>query len=206
MNKEGTLYRGYGLLKWGILISALHINFDTKIAGFQIIPEFIGLAMVMFAVRFMNKNGGERYFKKIEKETVYLQILSVVQFVSGLILFYTINNNSLVTQALVIASFLYQVVVFTDILNVTVKLYKDNNDMQAADKLRKNRIMAIKLSMALAILWAASVAPGLRTILGYAVSTLSLLFKLWLSMLIDNVLRKELSFKSEENKDSLGNS
>ena len=91
-------------------------------------------------------------------------------------------------------------------MNVTVKLYKDNNDMQAADKLRKNRIMAIKLSMALAILWAASMAPGLRTILGYAVSTLSLLFKLWLSMLIDNVLRKELLFKSEENKDNLGNS
>mgnify|MGYP000814354252 CR=1 FL=1 len=38
---------GYNQIKWGILISIIHIYISTELGGFEIVPAFIGYFLIM---------------------------------------------------------------------------------------------------------------------------------------------------------------
>lgn len=37
---------GYNQIKWGILISIIHIYISTELGGFEIVPAFIGIFLL----------------------------------------------------------------------------------------------------------------------------------------------------------------
>ncbi|MBE5940261.1 MAG: hypothetical protein E7266_07675 [Lachnospiraceae bacterium] len=192
--------KGYNLIKWGILLSALHINVSIWIFGVQIIPSFIGLIMIAVAIGSMYKAGGARYFKNLKSSSVKLVIVSVIQFVVGLLFGYENVSGfmNLLSPAMLLLTFLYETMVFADLLNMTVRLYKDNHEIKKADKLRKDRMLYIKLSLVLAVIYGLSMIPALSIWLNYSCMILTLLMKLWLSLMLQNTSKTNLIFKEDE--------
>ncbi len=191
---DSEVAKGYNLIKWGVLLSALHININVKWFGIQIIPAFIGFIMIAVAVNKMNNSGGERYFGKIKNEAVLLVVLSLVQFGVGMLFGYADVKGiqDILSPAFVLMVYMYELVVYSDLLNMTVKLYKDNNEIKSADKLRKDRRLFVKLGMALAIVYGLAMIPHVSFFVNYACVTLTLVLKIWLSLIIQNVPRKML--------------
>ncbi len=185
---ENVVSKGYNLMKWGILLSGLHINIHTAVGGLQIIPSFIGFAMVAYAINMMYKAGGARYFEKLKKDAVTVTVAAVVLFVWGLLFGYVL----VVSQAMTIIAFLIELLMYADLLNMTVRLYKDNNEIKSADKLRTDRITFIKAGMGLAILHAAAMIPALNQWLNYSCVTLMFVYKIWLSLILQNVSKKNM--------------
>ncbi len=194
MQDAGIISKGYKLIKWGLLISALHINLHFKIGGIQIIPSFIGFIIIFLGIRMMNKNGGERYFDKLSRSSLYLCIVSALQWIWGFLFTYT----SVLSRAIIVLVFLVELLLYADLLNMTVRLYKDNNEIRSSDKLRKDRILIIKAGMGLAVVYSLSIVPKLSVFLDYTCVTLMLVFKLWLSLILQNVERKMMIFKHDE--------
>lgn len=186
--------KGYKFIKWGVLISALHINIHLKVGGIQIIPSFIGFVIIAAGINMMNKKGGERYFAKLVKSSVTLFVVSVLQWIWGFLFTYT----SVLSRAIIVAVFLIELLMYADLLNMTVRLYKDNNEIKAADKLRNDRILIIKAGMGLAVIFSLSIVPKLSMLLDYTCVTLMLVFKLWLSLILQNVYKKSMVFKHDE--------
>jgi len=206
---ENSVSKGYNILKWGTLITALHINIMIPIGklmvGVQIIPAFIGYILIAMAINGMNKKGGKRYFDGLGRQSWYLLAMSVIQFAIGVIFGYgTVTGfDTMLTPTVILVVFLYELLLYSDVLNMTVRLYKDNNEIKSADKLRKDRITFIKMGLGLAVLHALTMVPAfadkpfLPELLNYTSITLTLLFKLWFSLIIQNVARKNMEFKSE---------
>lgn len=203
MNEK--IIKGYNLLKWGIILTALHINLNIKIGGvvvgIQIIPAFIGCFIIFAAINLMYKAGGERYFSLLKKESVTLLILSIAQFVAGVLFAYSdvISVRDIVSPAFIMALYLYELLVYSDILNMTVRLYKDNKEIKRADKLRKDRIFLLKAGLAISLVYLLNMVPKLSVFLGYATITLTLGLKLWITMLLQNVTRTSVTFKKDDN-------
>lgn len=197
---DNEISKGYNLIKWGILLSALHINLNLKWFGMQIIPAFIGFILIAVAINKMYKAGGERYFSKLKGETVLLVVLSVIQFIVGLLFGYAdvVGIETIMSPAFLLLVYMYELVVYSDLLNMTVRLYKDNNEIRSADKLRKDRRLFVKLGMVLAIVYGLAMIPHISQFVNYSCVTLTLVMKIWLSLILQNVPKKYMEFKKDE--------
>lgn len=204
MNEQIT--KGFNMLKWGILMTALHINLVMKFGrvavGIQIIPAFIGYIIIMLGIKQLSKDKGQAYFGKLKKTSVNLLILSVVQFIIGIVFGYSDVNSvyDIVSPAFILALFLYELILYSDILNMVVKLYKENHKINLADKTRKDRIFFLKAGLGISAVYMLMMIPKLSVFLNYACVSLTLVMKLWLTMILQNVTRQGVEFKQQETK------
>lgn len=197
---DNDISKGYNLIKWGILISALHINLNLKWCGMQIIPSFIGFILVAVAFNRMYKAGGERYYLKLKSQGLLLVGFAVLQFIVGILFGYAdvTGIETIMSPTFLLLVYMYELVVYSDLLNMTIRLYKDNNEIKSADKLRKDRKLFVKLGLVLAVIYGLAMVPHISQFVNYSCVTLSLVMKIWLSLMLQNVSRKNMTFKKDE--------
>lgn len=179
---------GYKKIFWGILISGLHINIDIGIFAVQILPAFIGYFIIFQGVKELHEVCGLEYMEKLKKDALRLTLLSVGCFVYGLIFGY----NLAISKGIMVLFYLIELLFYGDLLNKTVKYYKENNKEKEADKLRTNRMKFIKAFLALLVLHLVSMIPQVAMFTEYACLTLMFMAKIWLTMMI-NKLRMDLT-------------
>lgn len=183
---------GNNMMKWGVLISVIHIYLFNS---FEILPAFIGYFLIMKGMYSIYEETGLEYLQTLKSESTRLFILSCIYWIAGIFFGY-----SLVPQKLILIIFyLFDVLFFGNLLNKMVKYYKEKMRLAEADKLRKFRMTFIKAYLALIIFFAVTMLPNLllflhigsggfiellSSILQYIFVSLMLILKLWLSMLI----------------------
>ena len=186
---------GYNQIKWGILISIIHIYISTELGGFEIVPAFIGYFLIMRGTSAICSETNLEYMNSLKAESLRLFILSCVYWITGIFLGYGLANQKLI----LIVFYLFDVLFFGNLLNKTVKYLKESMRLDEADKLRKNRMTFIKCYLALIIFSVIAMIPNamgffdigkvaFRNLLSSGLSYLSISFmlilKLWLSMVI----------------------
>lgn len=183
---------GYNMIKWGILISIIHIYlFGT----FEIIPAFIGYFLIMRGVHMICDETGLDYMQSLKKESVRLFIFSCAYWIAGLFLGYQLALEKMI----LVLFYLFDVLFFGNLLNKTIKYLKEKMRLDEADKLRKNRMTFVKAYMGLIIFYCVTMVPNLlhflnigsdslinmlATILQYIFISLMLVIKLLLSAII----------------------
>lgn len=186
---------GYNQIKWGILISIIHIYISTELGGFEIVPAFIGYFLIMRGTSGICSETNLEYMNSLKAESLRLFILSCVYWITGIFLGYGLAIQKLI----LIVFYLFDVLFFGNLLNKTVKYLKESMRLDDADKLRKNRMTFIKCYLALIIFSVIAMIPNamgffdigkvaFRNLLSSGLSYLSISFmlilKLWLSMVI----------------------
>ena len=186
---------GYNQIKWGILISIIHIYISTELGGFEIVPAFIGYFLIMRGTSSICSETNLEYMNSLKAESLRLFILSCVYWITGIFLGYGLAIQKLI----LIVFYLFDVLFFGNLLNKTVKYLKESMRLDDADKLRKNRMTFIKCYLALIIFSVIAMIPNamgffdigkvaFRNLLSSGLSYLSISFmlilKLWLSMVI----------------------
>lgn len=183
---------GYNMIKWGILISVIHIYL---FGSFEILPAFIGYFMIMQGVRTICDETQLEYMKTLKSESIRLFIFSCIYWIAGVFFGYGLVLGKLI----VLIFYLFDVLFFGNLLNRTVKYLKENMRLEEADRLRKNRMTFVKAYLALIIFFFATMIPNmmqffdigtiamtdlLNSILQYLFISLMLFLKLWLSSII----------------------
>ncbi len=183
------LNNGYKMIMWGILISGLHININ----GFQILPAFIGYLIIILGINKLCESGAGKYFEKIKKTATLVFVLSVASWIVGSFLGY----EYVLMKMLMILFYLLELVLYADILNMSVKILKDTNRTTEADKMRNNRMLMIKVFLGVIILHGVAVIPQLSGYLAYACQTLMVLAKIIASMYVQNMTRYQITLNNE---------
>ena len=183
---------GYHKIKWGILISVIHIYL---FGSFEIVPAFIGYFLIMQGVSVICEETGLEYMKPLKAESTRLFLFSCIYWIAGIFLGYQLALGKLI----LLVFYLFDVLFFGNLLNKTVKYLKEQMRLDEADKLRKNRMSFVKSYMALIVFFLITLIPNamnffdigtvafrdlLATILQYLFITCMLFLKLWLSMII----------------------
>lgn len=182
---------GNNLMKWGILISVIHIY----VVGFEIIPAFVGYFLIMRGMYSIYEESKLDYMQKLKGESTRLFIFSCIYWITGIFFGY-----SCVPQKMILIIFyLFDVLFFGNFLNKMVKYYKEKMRLAEADRLRKNRMSFIKAYLILIVFFAATMIVNLLNFLHigstdfldflfgalqYIFVSLMLILKLWLSMLV----------------------
>lgn len=181
----------YKLIMWGILISGCHWEIGGTV---QIIPMFVGYAIVWYGIKKLCAEGYAEYYDKILKDGRMVCIVAAVLWIVCLFLGYTF----ILSQALWVCFYLLEVYLYGNLLNKNVKLLKENSKIKAADNFRKNRMRFIKLYFGiiglccLQMLGQALKIKG-TVFLGYAILTFMLFAKIWMSMFMQNMSNYELN-------------
>lgn len=177
----------YKMIMWGTLLTVAHININ----GFQLIPAFIGHIMIMIGLGKLCNEVGIEYLKDAYKTAKILVVLSVVHWlwraVFGLI-------TIMLTGCIEILVFVIELSLFGDFLNKTVKLLKENDKVKQADKMRNNRMTFIKFYIGVVIVFALALIPQFQMLGGYPANTLMLSLKIFLSLIMQTVIRCQVSF------------
>lgn len=190
---------GYKKIVWGVLISGLHINIGIGLFALQIVPQIIGFYILYTGIKELHNDAGLEYMDKLEKDAFRLMILSGALWIYGFIFGYT----GAVSRGITICFELVELMLYGDLLNKTVKYYKENQMEKEADKLRKNRMNFIKAFIALLVLQLAGmvvtvlvaldVADALSLVIefiDYTSLTLMFMVKIWLTMMIQKLTYK----------------
>lgn len=183
---------GYNMIKWGILISVIHIYL---LGSFEILPAFVGYFMIMRGVNTICNETNLDYMKSLKTESTRLFVFSCIYWIAGIFLGYQLVLGKLV----LLLFYLFDVLFFGNLLNKTVKYLKEKMRLDEADRLRKNRMTFVKSYMALIIFFFITMLPNamrfldigtvaltdlLGNILQYLFISFMLILKLWLSMII----------------------
>lgn len=174
---------GYKKIIWGILLSGFHINIDIGIFAFQILPSTIGYIILYLGVKELNEKAGLEYMGKLKNDAMRLVILSAALWIYGLFFGYTLA----VSKGIAICFYLVELLFYGDLLNKTVKYYKENGRENEADRLRKNRMNFIKAFMALLALHLVGMIPAAAFFVEYACLTLMFMAKVWLTVMIQKL-------------------
>ena len=68
---------GYNQIKWGILISIIHIYISTELGGFEIVPAFIGYFLIMRGTSAICSETNLEYMNSLKAESLRLFICPV---------------------------------------------------------------------------------------------------------------------------------
>ena len=147
---------GYNQIKWGILISIIHIYISTELGGFEIVPAFIGYFLIMRGTSAICSETNLEYMNSLKAESLRLFILSCVYWITGIFFGYGLAIQKLI----LIVFYLFDVLFFGNLLNKTVKYLKESMRLDDADKLRKNRMTFIKCYLALIIFSVIAMIPN----------------------------------------------
>ena len=183
---------GYNMIKWGILISVLHIYL---FGSFEVLPAFVGYFLIMGGMNTICDETKLDYMKSLKMESTRLFLFSCIYWIVGIFLGYQLVLGKLI----MVIFYLFDVLFFGNLLNKTVKYLKENMRLDEADRLRKNRMTFVKAYMGLIIFYCITMLPNLMTflhigsgtvinmlstLLQYIFISLMLLLKLWLSTMI----------------------
>lgn len=188
---------GNNMLKWGILLSILHIYIYISALGLgvEILPAFVGYFLIMKGTYGICNESQLDYMQPLKAESTRLFIFSCIYWISGLFLGYYM----ILQKFIMIIFYLFDVLFFGNLLNKMVKYYKEKMRMAEADKLRTFRMTFIKSYLALIIFYMITILPNILSflkigsadfislisnILSYIFLSLMLILKLWLSMLV----------------------
>lgn len=174
---------GYKKIVWGILISGLHINIDIGLFAVQIIPSFIGYIILYLGIKELNEQAGLEYMGKLKKDALRLFILSVCLWIFGFFFGY----SGIIPKGIGVCFYLVELLLYGDLLNKSVKYYKETGREKYADTLRKNRMSFIKAFMALLVLHLISMIPKVGPYFEYACLTLMFMAKIWLTLMIQKL-------------------
>ncbi len=183
---------GYKKIMWGILLSSMTIIVNF----YEIIPSFLGFYLVCLGLKDICENQGEEIFGKAFKNSLIVFILLAIRFVLGLL----IGQKMLIYQGFAIIVLLIEIIVYADILNMSVKILKDTYRIREADQLREKRISTLKAGLVLAAIYVIAMLPMVNEVLDYAKTTITVLFKIWISILIMNMYRYEVTIKLDNEK------
>ncbi len=181
----------YKLIMWGVLITAAHIT----VGRFQILPAFIGHIMIFVAINKLQKEIGIEYFTTSLKTAKLTMIASLIYWVWGAMI---LPYSDILTGCFEIFIFVLEISLFGEFLNKTVKLLKENDRIKQADKLRKNRMTFIKFYLGVMLVFLVGLIPALNVLRGYPAPTLMLSVKIFLSLMIQNVVRSNVGFDPEK--------
>lgn len=180
---------GYKKIFWGILLSGFHMdNIMIGIFTVQIIPAFIGYYLIYLGVKELCEVCGLEYMEKLKKDGLRLTIFSIGTFVYGLIFGYGLA----ISKAIMVLFYLIELLFYGDLLNKTVKYFKENNREKEADKLRGNRMKFIKAFMALIALHLVNMIPQVAPFTEYACLTLMFMAKIWLTLMINKLRLQQM--------------
>lgn len=174
---------GYKKIVWGILLSGLHINIDIGNFAFQILPSTIGYIVIFLGIKELNEQAGLEYMEKLKKDALRLVMLSVALWIYGCLFGY----NMALSKGICICFYLVELLLYGDLLNKSVKYYKETGREPAADRLRKNRMNFIKAFMALLALHLVGMIPQAAMYVEYACLTLMFMAKVWLTIMIQKL-------------------
>lgn len=185
----------YKKVMWGILLSGCHLEIDYK---YQILPAFLGYALLWWGIHELNNTGCREYYEKVEKTAFMVMVISTVGWVAGIFVGYL----NLLAEVCMVAFYLLEWLLYADLLNRSVKLLKENNRIREADSMRTNRMRLLKVFLAVIILFGVQIVAqvmewGFGIFLDYAVKTFMLFVKLWLSMFIQNMSRYEITIDKQ---------
>ncbi len=174
---------GYKKIVWGILISGLHINIDVGIFALQILPATIGYFIIYLGVKQLHEEAGLEYMEKLKKDAMRLTILSAALWIYGFIFGYTLA----ISKGIAVCFYLIELLFYGDLLNKSVKYFKENGMEKEADRLRKNRMNFIKAFMALIALHLVGMIPAAAFYVEYACLTLMFMAKVWITIMIQKL-------------------
>ena len=174
---------GYKKIIWGILLSGLHINIDVGIVALQILPSTIGYIVLYLGVKELCEKAGMEYMEKLKRDAMRLIILSAASWVYGCFFGY----NLAISKGICICFYLIELLFYGDLLNKTVKYYKENGRENEAARPRKNRMTFIKAFMALLVLHLVGMIPAAALYVEYACLTLMFMAKVWLTIMIQKL-------------------
>ncbi len=174
---------GYKKIVWGILISGLHINIDIGIFAVQIIPSIIGYIIIYMGIKELHEQAGLEYMEKLKKDALRLVILSGVFWIYGFLFGYSMA----LSKGMAICFYLVELLLYGDLLNKSVKYYKETGREKEADKLRKSRMSFIKAFIALLVLHLVGMIPQVAMYVEYPCLTLMFMAKIWLTLMIQKL-------------------
>lgn len=174
---------GYKKIIWGILISGLHINIDISVLSVQIIPSIIGYIILFMGIKQLCDDAGLEYMEKLKKDALRLVILSAALWVYGALFGYV----SALSKGIMICFYLIELLLYADLLNKSVKYYKETDREKEADFLRKNRLKFAKAFLALIGLHLVGMIPQAAIFVEYACLTLMFMAKVWLTIMIQRL-------------------
>lgn len=183
---------GYKKIKWGVLLSGLHIIIPIGIGYIQMIPAVFGYLVLFAGISELVDKCKLDYMEKIKKDTIRLIIFSIFTWVFGFLFSYDIA----LTKAIMALFYLFELLLYSDILNKTVKYYKENDMLHEADQLRKNRMKFIKLFLGIVLLQiiymiptdiASKVSGLILPVIEVAVTTLMIVMKVWFTIFIQRL-------------------
>lgn len=180
----------YKLIMWGILITAAHIT----LGRFQILPAFMGHIMIFMGINKLKNEVGIEYFEASLKASKIAMVASIIYWVWGAVI---LPYTDILTGCFEILIFVFEISLFGEFLNKTVKLLKENDRIKQADKMRKNRMMFIKFYLGVMVVFLVGLIPALDVMRGYPAPTLMLSVKIFLSLIVQNVARSQVGFKPE---------
>lgn len=194
----------YKKVMWGILLSGCHLIIGTKYQ-FQILPAFIGYLLVWLGLREINAEGGKPYYEKVETTALFVLAVSGAGWIAGIFFGY----YTLLSEVCMMAFYLLEWLLYADLLNKSVKLLKEQNRIREADTMRKNRMRVLKLFLGVIVLYGVEIVfqvladmdifkTNVTLLLPYAVLSLMLAVKLWISIFLQNLSRYEITIDKKD--------
>ncbi len=174
---------GYKKIVWGILISGLHIVVNVGIGEAQIIPSAIGYFILYLGLKVLHENAGLEYMEKLKKDGLRLLIISIAIWIYGFVFGYEL----VLSKAIMLLFYLVELLLYGDLLNKSVKYYKETNREKEAGILRKSRMTFIKAFMALIVLHMVGMIPQVAAYVEYSCLTLMFMAKVWLTIIIQKL-------------------
>lgn len=181
---------GYKKIMWGVLLSALHAEIPIGMFCIQIIPMFLGFGLVMVGCMELRDQCGLDFMEKSVKNSMVTTGVAVGAWIVGMFFSYQLA----ITQALVVLVYVFAIATYGDVLNKTIRLYKLEGMEREADKLRKDRMTFIKIYLAGMAVCLLGMIPQLSFIRQYVTTGVMCVVNLWLSMIIQNIAKKDVTF------------
>jgi hypothetical protein len=182
----------YKKIMWGVLISGFHINVSIGIGVLQLIPAFIGYFILYQGITELINNAGFSYMEKVKKDTRLLIIFSIVLWCIGFLFGYM----GVIVKGLMVLFYLFEILIYGDILSKTAKYYKENNRIEEETLLRKKRIKFLKFYLFVIALHIVYMLPegigGNFTkifipVIEYLCITFMVIAKIWFSMIVQRL-------------------
>lgn len=179
----------YRKIVWGILLSGLNMNINN----IQILPSFIGYALIAYGIWELVQISKQEYYQKELKTIVAIIALSVIGFIGGILIGY----EMLLPQLCQVCFILIEIIFYADFLRETAHVLRDCNRIREADKLKKYRITCIKAGLVISIV---RLVTAFIPLIGYLCQSLLLVWKIWLSIYVQNVAQYEINIQEEIDK------
>lgn len=187
---------GYKKIMWGVLLSAVHADIAIGMFCVQIIPMFFGFGLVMVGCMELRDQAGLDFMDKAVKTSMTTTGVALATWIVGMFFSYQLA----ITQALVALVYVFAIGTYGDILNKTIRLYKLEGMEKEADKLRKDRMTFIKIYLAGIVVCLLGMIPPLSFIRQYVATGVMFVINLWLSMIIQNISKKDVMFHPQSER------